>query len=68
MDSSSLTKCNPTTSGLRLRLNLRYSPITVQPMLPCWVVPTAGSLSISGSLFIQDSSSYNHFQVLPSQV
>ena len=24
---------------------------TVQPTLPCWVVPTTGSLSISGLLF-----------------
>ena len=25
---------------------------TVQPMLPCWVVPTAGSLSIMASLYL----------------
>ena len=27
---------------------------TVQPTLPCWVVPTAGSLSITSNMFVQD--------------
>jgi hypothetical protein len=57
----------PTFIHLQLSESLQRGN-TVQPMLPCWVVPTAGSLSIRGSFiffvnlfcrFISEADSYS---------